>query len=208
MNYWISGIKKEQSLPVSNGITSYCFLSTQQGKWIVYGLASSRVGIIHAAIVTGLVCSKFNHLTNKLEPGLLTMEAFRNGDIKSFEDPGTTVSEHLDRIMSKDFEAPMVQDQFPLSAYIPKNDMHAAELIQAARLQSVWISNFKRQSAQTSISKFLASWFALPVSSKIHCNIPQQTQEGIRPTVHFWPMVTVCIIRKVVQPSVTRKAFK
>jgi hypothetical protein len=70
----------------------------------------------HAVIVAGLVCSKFNHLTNKLEPGLLTLEAFRNGDIKSFEDPGTTVSEHLDWIMSKDFEAPMVYNQFPLSA--------------------------------------------------------------------------------------------
>jgi hypothetical protein len=30
----------------------------------------------HAAIVTGLVCSKFNHLTNKLEPGSLTLKAF------------------------------------------------------------------------------------------------------------------------------------
>jgi hypothetical protein len=28
----------------------------------------------HAAIVAGLVCSVFNHLTNKLEPGSLTLE--------------------------------------------------------------------------------------------------------------------------------------
>ncbi len=55
----------------------------------------------HAAIVAGLVCSKFNHLTNELEPGSLTMEDFRNEYIKSFKEPYTTVSDHLDQIMSK-----------------------------------------------------------------------------------------------------------
>jgi hypothetical protein len=53
----------------------------------------------HAAIVAGLVCSRFNHLTNELEPGSLTLEDFRNGDIKSFKEPHTTVSDHLDQIM-------------------------------------------------------------------------------------------------------------
>ncbi len=47
----------------------------------------------HAAIVAVLVCSKFNHLTNELEPKSLTLEDFRNGDIKSFKEPYTTVSE-------------------------------------------------------------------------------------------------------------------
>jgi hypothetical protein len=55
----------------------------------------------HAAIVAGLVCSKFNHLTNELELRSLTLEDFRNGDIKSFKEPYTTVSDHLDQIMSK-----------------------------------------------------------------------------------------------------------
>ncbi len=41
----------------------------------------------HAAMVAGLVCSKFNHLTNELEPGSLTVKDFRNGDIKSFKEP-------------------------------------------------------------------------------------------------------------------------
>jgi hypothetical protein len=35
----------------------------------------------HAAIVAGLVCFKFNHSTNELEPGSLTLEDFRNGSI-------------------------------------------------------------------------------------------------------------------------------
>jgi hypothetical protein len=62
----------------------------------------------HAAIVTGLVCSKFNHTTNELSPGSLTLDDFRNeGGIKSFKDPGTTVAEHLDLITTKKIKAPM-----------------------------------------------------------------------------------------------------
>jgi hypothetical protein len=48
----------------------------------------------HAAIVAGLVCSKFNHSTNELELGSLTLEDFRNGSLKSFKEPGTTASDH------------------------------------------------------------------------------------------------------------------
>jgi hypothetical protein len=55
----------------------------------------------HAAIVVGLVCSKLNHSTNELEPESLTLEDFRNGSIKSFKQLGTTVSDHLNQIMSK-----------------------------------------------------------------------------------------------------------
>ncbi len=66
----------------------------------------------HTAIVAGLVCSKFNHLTNELEPGSLTLDDFRNGDIKSFKEPHTTVSDHLDQIMSKKINAPMFRTNF------------------------------------------------------------------------------------------------
>ncbi len=85
----------------------------------------------HAAIVTGLVCSKFNHLTNKLQPGSLTLEDFRNGNIKSFKEPNTSVSNHLNQIMSKQFNVPMVHNQFHLSAYVPNQTMTAADLIDA-----------------------------------------------------------------------------
>jgi hypothetical protein len=51
----------------------------------------------HAAIVAGLVCSKFNHSTNKIDQGSLKLDDFRNeGIIKSFRDPGITVEEHLE----------------------------------------------------------------------------------------------------------------
>ncbi len=32
----------------------------------------------HAAIVAGLLCSKFNHITNKLKPGSLTLDNCKN----------------------------------------------------------------------------------------------------------------------------------
>ncbi len=85
----------------------------------------------HAAIVARLVCSKFNHLTNKVELGSLTLEKIRNGDIKSFKEQYTTVSDHLDQIMSKKINAPMFQNQFHLSACDPKQTMNAADLIEA-----------------------------------------------------------------------------
>ncbi len=112
----------------------------------------------HAAIVTGLVCSKFNHLTNELQPGSLTLEDFRNGNIKSFKEPNTSVSDHLNQIMSKQFEVPMFHNQFHLSAYVPNQTMTVADLIDATRCQSLWISNFKRTLANTTISKVLANW--------------------------------------------------
>ncbi len=85
----------------------------------------------HAAIVTGLVCSKFNHLTNEIQPGSLILEDFRNGSIKSYKEPNTSVFDHLNQIMSKQFDAPMVHNQFHLSAYVPNQTMTAADLINA-----------------------------------------------------------------------------
>ena len=49
--------------------------------------------------------------------------------------------------------------QFHVSAYVPKwNVKQAADLIQATKLQSQWISNFKISSAHTLVSKALAQW--------------------------------------------------
>jgi hypothetical protein len=68
------------------------------------------------------------------------------------------VSDHLNQIMSKQFNAPMVHNQFHLSAYVPNQTMTAADLIDATQCQSLWISNFKRTLANTTISKVLANW--------------------------------------------------
>ncbi len=93
--------------------------------------------------VAGLLCSKFDHTTNELKPGSLTLDDFKiDGAMKSFKVLGTTVKEHLDQIIVKEFEAPMFHNDFHLSAYMPKQLMDADKLIKATRLQSLWISNF------------------------------------------------------------------
>jgi hypothetical protein len=76
----------------------------------------------HAAIVAGLVCSKFNHLTNELEPVSLTLEDFRNGDIKSFKELHTTVSDHLDQIMSKKIQRANVSEPISSISICSKTD--------------------------------------------------------------------------------------
>ncbi len=116
----------------------------------------------HAAVVAGLVCSKFNHSTNELKLGSVKLIDFRNeGVIKSFKDPGITIEEHLDKIMKKDINAPMFNNTFHLLAYIPKTENakeNARKLIEGAKLQSSWISNFKMSSARTTLSKNITNW--------------------------------------------------
>jgi hypothetical protein len=75
----------------------------------------------HAAIVAGLLCSKFDHTTNELKPGSLTLDDFKiDGAVKNFKVPGTTAKVNLDQIIAKEFKAPMFYNEFHLSAYIPK----------------------------------------------------------------------------------------
>ena len=86
----------------------------------------------HAAIVAGLLCSKFDHTTNELKPGSLTLDDFKiDGAVKNFKVPGTTVKKHLDQVIAKEFEAPMFHNEFHLSAYVPKQLMDADKLIEA-----------------------------------------------------------------------------
>ena len=117
----------------------------------------------HAAIVAGLLCSKFNHMTNELKLGSLTLKDF-SGDtvLKSYKDPGISVEDHLNKIMTKQLDPPMLTNTFHLSAYIPKqvlgDKQDATTFINGAIYQSSWISNFKRSSATTTLSKNISKW--------------------------------------------------
>jgi len=90
------------------------------------------------------------------------MDDFINkGVIKYFKDPGITVEEHLNRIMKKDINLPMFNNAFHLSACIPKTENakeNAGKLIEGAKLQSSWISNFKKSLERTTLSKNIANW--------------------------------------------------
>ena len=116
----------------------------------------------HTAILAGLLCSKFNHITNELELESLTLKDFSGeGVIKSFKDPGISVEDHLNKIMTKELEPPMLTNTFHLSA-IPKQRMDeeqdATTFINGAIYQSAWISNLKRSSATTTLSKNISKW--------------------------------------------------
>ena len=120
----------------------------------------------HAAIVAGLLCSKFNHMINELKLGSLTLKDF-SGDtvLKSYKDPGISVEDHLNKIMTKQLDPPMLTNTFHLSAYIPKqvlgDKQDATTFINGAIYQSSWISNFKRSSATTTVSKNISKWLEI-----------------------------------------------
>lgn len=143
----------------------------------------------HAAIVAGLVCSKFNHVTNELNPGSLTLGDFKNeGVLKSFKDPEITVEAHLDMIMTKTIDAPMFHNGFNLTAYIPRTqgqginaiNIDAEKLIEAAKQFSVSISNFKLASATQSLSKNLVQWLDTTLS---HSTKDTRNNRSYRPKV-------------------------
>ncbi len=62
--------------------------STKDHLWFSFFEGMHR----HAAVVAGLLCCKFDHITNELKPGSLTLDDFKiDGAVKNFKDPGTTV---------------------------------------------------------------------------------------------------------------------
>ncbi len=172
--------KEEEKVII--GFERYCKLlflvkSTCQGDHIWFSFFEGMH--CHAAIVAGLVCSKFNHSTNKLEPGSLTLEDFRNGN-KVFQGTGQYSLGPFEPEHVKKNDAPMFENPFHLSAYVPKQNMNAADLIEATLLQSSWISNFKKSLADTSISKVLARWFE---NTLHHSTKETRTNPSYRPSL-------------------------
>ena len=82
--------------------------------------------------------------------------------------------------MSKKNDAPMFENPFHLSAYTPKQNMNAPDLIEATLLQSLWISNFKKSLVDTTISKVLARWFE---NTLIHSMKETRTNPSYRPAL-------------------------
>jgi hypothetical protein len=58
--------------------------------------------------------------------------------------------------------------------------MNAPDLIEATLLQSLWISNFKKSLADTTISKVLARWFE---NTLIHSTKGTRTNPSYRPAL-------------------------
>jgi hypothetical protein len=150
---------------IVNGFRWYyelLFLVKSQSKhdWIWFSFFKGMHW--HAAVVTGTLCFKFNHFTNELKPGSLTLDDFRNEDIvKSFSNPGVTVEEQLNNIMTRQIEAPMFNNIFFIHGCIPKISNptdNAGKLIEGVRVQSIWISLFKLNSARVTLLKNITNW--------------------------------------------------
>ncbi len=74
----------------------------------------------HAAITTCLLCIKLDYSSNKIQPGSLDMQDFKNARVLHFKDPGVTLKDQLKLIISGEFEAKMLISTFNVQAYIPK----------------------------------------------------------------------------------------
>jgi hypothetical protein len=69
---------------------------------------------------TYLLCTKFDYFSNKIQPGSLDIQDFKNTRVPHFKDPGVTLKEQLKLIISGEFEAKMLKSTFNVQAYIPK----------------------------------------------------------------------------------------
>jgi hypothetical protein len=74
----------------------------------------------HAAMITCLLCTKFDYSSNKIQPGSLDIQDFKNARVPHFKDPGVTLKGQLKLIIRGEFEAKMLKSTFNVQAYIPK----------------------------------------------------------------------------------------
>jgi hypothetical protein len=74
----------------------------------------------------------------------------------------------------------MFENPFHLSAYVPKQNINAADLIEATLLQSLWISNFKKSLVGMTISNVLARWFK---NTLHHSTKETRTNPSYRPAL-------------------------
>jgi hypothetical protein len=71
-------------------------------------------------MTTCLLCTKFDYSSNKIQPGSLDIQDFKNTRVPRFKDPGVSPKEQLKLIISGEFEAKMLTSTFNVQVYIPK----------------------------------------------------------------------------------------
>ncbi len=92
-------------------------------------------------MITLLLCTRFDYSSNKIQPGSLDIQDFKNARVPHFKDPGVTPKEQLKLIISGEFEAKMLKSTFNVQAYTPKKlNGNIDELTKAMKNQSKWIA--------------------------------------------------------------------
>ena len=114
--------------------------------------------------------------------------------------------------MTKQIDAPMFQNDINLTAYVPKLqrktmdaiNKDAGKLIEAARMHSEWISNFKLTSATKSLSKNIAQWLDTTLN---HSTKDTQNNRNYCPKVNA-EEAFVIVPQTDAKPNAVQRAMK
>ena len=90
--------------------------SKSNNAWISFVEGLHR----HAAILACLLCSKFDHYNNVLEPGLLSISSFKQAQVPHFKKPDLTPRQQLNKIDKNHDNTPMITTHIIIQVYIPK----------------------------------------------------------------------------------------
>jgi hypothetical protein len=109
----------------------------------------------HAAIITCLLCTKFDHKNNIIKSGSLQLEDFRKADIPHYKDPGYNPQQGLQMIFNGENAAPMLTSQFTFQAFIPKTlDGEIQPIMKNMKIHSLWVLINKRPQLRHAPIKF------------------------------------------------------
>ena len=132
----------------------------------------------HAATILALLCTKFDY-ENKILPGSLSIQDFKDAKIPHFVDPKISPENQMKQIMNSVETSKMLKTPFPVEVYIPK-EIHEDifQLMDSMKKQSEWISESKTKAANKTISTLLHSWFSDTLS---HSKPKQRNKSDSRP---------------------------
>jgi len=133
----------------------------------------------HAATILALLCTKFDY-ENKILPGSLSIQDFKDAKIPHFVDPKISPENQMKQIMNSDETSKMLKNPFTVEVYIPKG-IHGdiLQLMDSMRKQSEWISESKTRAANKTISTLLYIWLN---DTQSHSKPKQRNNSNWRPT--------------------------
>jgi len=132
----------------------------------------------HAATILALLCTKFDY-QNKILPGSLSIQDFKDAKIPHFVDPKISPQDQMKQIMNGDETSKMLKNPFTVKVYIPKR-IHGdiLQLMDSTRKQSEWISESTTRAVNKTISTLLSIWLE---DTQSHSKPKQRNDCNLRP---------------------------